>query len=228
MTTLNKVLVGVLVVVIALLLWQFYHAKNLENKLAIESQNKAALLDSVRTMKTKNGELESAKMTLAGSLGDLKKMNAELAEELKKEKGKVRYITKVEVVYQNSPDSAAAVISMQDSVGSIRTDLEDSCRIFRGHTSFVFSKGVITKPMFVVEKDEFNLKLITGLRERERDKQLEIFVRSSCPNVTIGDIQGAVIDPNDPLIKPKKSLVTWRDALMFSGGLVLGWFAHSK
>lgn len=226
MTTTNKALAGALAIVIALLLWQFYHGKNLENKLAIENQNKAALADSVRTMKTKNGELESAKMTLAGSLGELKKMNADLAEELKKEKGKVRYITKVEVVYQNKPDSAAAQITVHDSVGSIRTDLQDSCREFKGHTSFVFSKGKITNPMFVVEKDEFNLKLITGLRER--DKQLEIFVRSSCPNVTIGDIQGAVIDPNDPLIKPKKSLVTWRDALMFSGGIVLGWFAHSK
>jgi hypothetical protein len=220
MTTMNKVLAGALIVVVALLLWQFYHGKSLENKLAISNQNKAALMDSVRVMKTKNGELESAKMTLAGSLGEIKKMNADLAAELKKEKGKVRYITKVEVVYQNKPDSAVAVISIHDSIGSIRTDLQDSCREFKGHTSFVFSKGKITSPMFVVEKDEFNLKLVTGLRER--DKQLEIFVRSSCPNVTIGDIQGAVIDPNDPLIKPKKPLVTWRDAIMFSGGLVLG------
>lgn len=220
MTTLNKALSGALIVVVALLLWQFYHGKNLENKLAISNQNKAALMDSVRTMKTKNGELESAKMTLAGSLGELKKMNADLAGELKKEKGKVRYITKTEIVYQSKPDSATAVISIHDSVGSIRTDIQDSCREFKGHTSFVFSKGKISNPMFIVEKDEFNLKLITGLRER--DKQLEIFVRSSCPNVTIGDIQGAVIDPNDPLIKPKKPLVTWRDAIIFSGGLVLG------
>ena len=226
MTTLNKVLAGALVVVAALLIWQFYHGKNLENKLAIEGQNKAALLDSVRTMKTKNGELESAKMTLAGSLGDLKKMNADLAAELKKEKGKVRYITKTEIVYQSKPDSSSAEISTHDSMTSIRTDIQDSCRELKGHTSFVFSNGKITNPMFVVEKDQFNLKLVTGLRER--DKQLEIFVRSSCPNVTVSDIQGAVIDPNDPLIKPKKSLVTWRDALMFSGGLVLGWFAHIK
>jgi len=226
MTTTNKVLAGALAVVVALLLWEFYHTKNLENKLAIAGQNKAALLDSVRVMKTKNGELESAKLTLAGSLGEIKKMNEDLAKELKKEKGKVRFITNTEIVYQKAPDSGMAVVTIQDSVGSIRTDIEDSCREFKGHTSFVFSKGKITNPMFVVEKDEFNLKLVTGLRER--DKQLEIFVRSSCPNVTIQNIQGAVIDPNDPLIKPKKSLVTWRDALMFSGGLVLGWFAHSK
>jgi hypothetical protein len=226
MTTLNKVLVGALVVVIALLLWEFYHAKNLENKLAIEGQNKAALLDSVRVMKTKNGELESAKLALAGSKDELKKMNEELAAELKKEKGKVRFITKTEIIYQKAPDSSAAVITIQDSVGSIRTDLQDSCREFKGHTSFVFSKGKITNPMFVVEKDQFNLKLVTGLRER--DKQLEIFVRSSCPNVTVQDIQGSVIDPNDPLIKPKKPFLSWRDALMFSGGLALGWFAHGK
>lgn len=225
MTTTNKILAGALAVVVALLLFEFYHTKNLETKLAIEGQNKAALLDSVRIMKTKNGELESAKLSLAGSLGDIKKMNADLAAELKKEKGHVRVITKTEIVYRNGPDSNAAVITIHDSVGSIRTDIQDSCREFKGHTSFVLSKtGKITNPAFVIEKDEFNLKLVTGLRER--DKQLEIFVRSSCPNVTIENIQGAMIDPNDPLIKPKKSLVTWRDAIMFSGGLVLGWFAH--
>jgi hypothetical protein len=226
MTLLNKVLAGSLIVVIALLFWEFYHTKNLENKLAIEGQNKAALLDSARIMKTKNGELESAKMTLAGNLNEIKKMNENLAAELKKEKGKVRFITKTEIVYKKAPDSGTAVATVHDSVGLIRTDIQDSCREFKGHTSFVFSKGKITNPSFVVEKDQFNLKLITGLRER--DKQLEIFVRSSCPNVTIGDIQGAVIDPKDPLIKPKKALVTWRDALMFSGGLALGWFAHGK
>lgn len=226
MTTTNKVLAGALAVVIALLLWEFYHTKTLENKLAIEGQNRAALLDSVRIMKTKNGELESAKLALTGSKDELKKLNEDLAAELKKEKGRVRVITKTRVVYQGATDSGAAVATIHDSMGSIRTDIEDSCREFKGHTSFVFSKGKITNPSFVVEKDEFNLKLVTGLRER--DKQLEIFVRSSCPNVTIQDIQGSIIDPNDPLIKPKKSLVTWRDALFFSGGLVLGWFAHSR
>jgi hypothetical protein len=226
MTMLNKVLAGALVVVVALLLWEFYHTKNLENKLAVESQNKLALLDSVRVMKTKTGELESAKLALAGSKKDLEKLNADLAAELKKEKGKVRYITKVEVVYQNKPDSAPAEISIHDSVGSIRTDLEDSCREFKGHTSFVFSKGKITNPVFVVEKDEFNLNLVTGLREV--NKQLEIFVRSSCPNVTIQNIQGSVIDPNDPLIKPKKPLFTWWDALEFSGGVVVGLLIRGK
>jgi len=226
MTTTNKVLAGALVIVVALLLWEFYHAKNLENKLAIEGQNKLALLDSVRIMKTKNGELESAKLALVGSKDELKKLNADLAAELKKEKGRVRIITKTQVIYSGGPDSNGAAITIQDSVGSIRTDIQDSCREFKGHASFVFSKGKITNPSFVVEKDEFNLKLVTGLRER--DKHLEIFVRSSCPIVTIQDIQGSIIDPNDPLIKPKKSLVTWRDALFFSGGLVLGWLAHSK
>ena len=226
MTILNKVLAGALVIVVALLLWEFYHNKNLENKLAIENQNKAALLDSVRIMKTKNGELESAKLTLAGSVDEIKKMNADLAAELKKEKGQVRYITKTDIKYERDTQYITPQVSIQDSVGTIRNDIEDSCRMFKGHTSFVFSKGAITNPQFIVEKDEFNLKLVTGLRER--NKQLEIFVRSSCPNVMVSDIQGAVIDPNDPLIKPKKSLVTWRDALMFSGGLVLGWFAHSK
>jgi hypothetical protein len=145
---------------------------------------------------------------------------------VKKEKGKVRFITKVEIVYQKAPDSGVAVVTVQDSVGSIRTDIQDSCREFKGHTSFVFSDGKIINPSFVIEKDEFNLKLITGLRER--GKQLEIFIRSSCPNVTIQDIQGSIIDPNDPLIKPKKPFITWRDALFFSGGLVLGWFVQSK
>ena len=224
--TLNKILIGCLVVVIALLVWEFYHSKNLENKLAIEGQNKAALIDSIRTMKTKNGELESAKLALAGSVDDLKKLSLDLSAELKKEKGKVKYITKVEVVYKDKPDSASTTVTMHDSLGTIRTDLEDTCRVFKGHVSFVLSKGILKSPSFVVERDEFNLSLVTGLRER--DKKLEIFVRSSCPNVSIQNIQGAVIDPNDPLIKPKKPLFTWRDVLEISGGIALGWVVRGK
>jgi hypothetical protein len=220
MTTLNKSLIGFLIIVIALLLWEFYHASKIENNLVIANQNRVALLDSVRLMKTKNGELESARLALAGSSYELQKLNSNLLAELKNEKGKIRYITKVEVVYQNKPDTTPALSSLQDSVGMIRTDIEDSCRNFKGHTSFILSKGKILNPSFIVEKDELSLKLITGLREK--DKQLEIFVRSSCPNVTIQDIQGAVIDPNDPLIKPKKALFTWWDAVEFTGGLVLG------
>lgn len=217
---LNKILLGFLVVLVALLIWQFYHIKNIENRLVIEGQNKAALIDSIRIMRTKNGELESAKLALTGSVSDLKKMSADLYAELKKEKGKVRVINETTIIYKDKPDSLSTTVTMQDSVGTIRTDMADTCRVFKGHVSFILSKGVLKNPSFVVEQDEFNLKLVTGLRER--DKQLEIFVRSSCPNVTIQNIQGAVIDPNDPLIKPKKSLFTWKDALWFSGGLVLG------
>jgi hypothetical protein len=220
MTTLNKILIGALVVVGAVLIGEFYHIKNLENKLAIKDQNESALLDTVRVMKTKNGELESARIALAGSRDELKKLSADLSAELKKEKGKVRYITKVEMAYQKDTTSIPTTVSMQDSIGLIRTDMKDSCRLFRGYTSFVLSKGRALNPKFVVEEDVFNLNLITGLRER--NKQLEIFVRSSCPGVTIQDIQGAVIDPNDPLIKPKKPLFTWRDALEISGGIVIG------
>ena len=222
--SLNKILIGVLIVVLVLLMYEIYHSKNLENKLALESQDKAALLDTVRVMKTKNGELESAKMVLSGSVNDLKKMSADLSKELKIEQGKVKLITKIELVYKDKPESTSTTVTMHDSAGSIRTDLEDSCRIFKGHVSFILSKGILKTPAFVVEKDEFNLNLITGLRER--DSKLEIFVRSSCPNVSIQNIQGAVIDPNDPLIKPKKPFFTWWDALEISGGIALGFIAR--
>jgi hypothetical protein len=219
MTKLNKIFTGVIAVLGILLIWQFYHSKNLENKLAISGQNEKALLDSVRTMKTKNGELESAKFALAGSKKELEKLSANLSAELKKEKGKVKTITQIEIQYRDSSNNTSTA-TLIDSVGIIRTDLKDSCRLLKGYTSFVFSKGRIIDPRFIVERDEFNLNLITGLRER--DKQIEIFVRSSCPKVTIQDIQGAIIDPNDPLIKPKKPWFSWRDALEITGGIALG------
>jgi hypothetical protein len=216
----NKIMLGIIGVLVIALVWGFYHIKNLENKVAINDQNNAALLDSVRVLKTKNGELEAIKLALAGDKKELEKLAADLTAELKKEKGKVRVITKIDVQYKADSSINPSTVTMNDSVGMIRTDLEDSCRIFKGYASFVLSKGKVTSPSFVVERDEFNLKLITGLKER--DKKLEIFVRSSCPGVTVRDIQGAVIDPNDPLIKPKKPLFTWRDALEITGGIALG------
>jgi hypothetical protein len=220
MTTINKIWTGVVAVLVILLIWQFSHSKNLENKLIVSEQNKKALLDSVRTMKTKNGELESARIALAGSKKDLEKLSADLSRELKKEKGKVKTITQVEIQYKTDSSNNPSTASLIDSIGTIRADIEDSCRIFRGYTSFILSKGKITDPRFILERDEFNLNLITGLRER--DKQIEIFVRSSCPGVTIQDIQGAIIDPNDPLIKPKKPWFTWKDALEITGGIAIG------
>lgn len=221
MTTTNKIMLGVIGVLAAALIWGFYHVKNLENKIAINDQNRVALLDSVRIMKTKNGELESAKYALTGSKKELEQLAANLSAELKKEKGKVRALTEINLRFRGDTIIKVTTAFMKDSTGTIRTDFEDSCRLFRGHATFILTKaGEITKPKFVVEQDEFNLKLITGLKEK--DKKLEIFVRSSCPGIVIQGIQGAVIDPNDPLIKPKKPLFTWRDALEISGGIVLG------
>lgn len=224
---LNKILTVALAVVIVILLWEFYHNKNLENKLAIQGQNQAALSDSVRILKTKNGELEAAKFALAGSKDELKKLNEDLAKELAKEKGKVRYITKVEVAYKHDTVTIPAEISIHDSTATIRNDLVDDCRMLKAHTSFTFTKGsIIANPRFIIENDEFNLKLVTGLKQTNK-KQLEIFVRSECKNVTIKDIQGAVIDPNDPLIKPKKALFTWWDATEIVGGIAIGFFINN-
>lgn len=220
MTTMNKIMLCIIGILIGALIWGFYHIKNLENKIAINDQDRIALLDSVRTLKTKNGELESVKFALTGSKKELEQLAANLSAELKKEKGKVRALSEIILKFKGDTVTKVTTVFMKDSTGTIRTDLDDSCRTFRGYTSFVLSKGKITQPQFVVEQDEFNVKLVTGLKER--DKKLEIFVRSSCPGVIIQDIQGAVIDPNDPLIKPKKPLFTWRDALEISGGIVLG------
>ncbi len=163
-------------------------------------QNMAALQDSARIVTTKNGELETARLALIGDKSTLEQLNKDLAEELKKEKGKVKFIERIKTVIQHDTlEVATQVTVFPDSTYRLAWKHEDAprggMRKLAGNTTFRFANKAIADPRTQITQDELSLTLITGLREREEDKLLEIFVRTDYPGVSFPDIQGAVVDP---------------------------------
>lgn len=182
----------IFVIVIAFIFYN-WKTQSLEAKLKMAQSNVSALKDTVRIVKTKNGELESVRLVLLADKNSLKQLSDSLDREVKKEKGKVKVIIKAPVSIV-SIDTVTIISHVTDSSIYWNYDREDS-----GGSRHL--AGVSTKEITKITRDEIYLNLIAGVKERE-DKKLEIFIRTKYPGVTFGDIQGAIIDPTQPVVKP--------------------------
>ena len=70
----------------------------------------------------------------------------------------------------------------------------------------------------LLSKDDIKFNLITGLREK--DGKVEIFARSDYPNLTITDLEGAIIDPkNHPVLKQFTKQKRWGVGPYFGIGI---------
>ena len=191
----------VLIIIILLMLGLHLLDRNRIQKLQyqqqINSQNISALMDTVKVEKTKNGELESSRLALAGSVKDLKKLNGGLMAELEKEKGNVKTIIKTEIQFKTDT-FVAHNTKVTDSSIAFQYDRVDTA-------GFRHLAGIAMKKDTRITKDEIGMKLVTGVKER--GDKWEIFVRTSYPGVTFSKIDGALIDPGKPIMeKPAKKL----------------------
>jgi len=184
------VVVAIIVVVFFYMGWKI---NSLSSKLAIAQGNVSALKDTMRVVKTKNGELESVKLALLADKESLKNLSDSLYNEVKIEKGKVKYIVTTNVVVKHDTVNAQNIVVTDSSIQWIY-DREDS-----GGARHL--AGISTKAVTKITRDELSLNLVTGLKERD-DKKLEIFVRSKYPGVTFSSIEGAVLDPTKPVVVP--------------------------
>jgi predicted RND superfamily exporter protein len=222
--TLNiKVQRNVLIIVILLLVIIGYigwtRIQNLDTRLSMSEQNTKALTDSVRVGKTKNGQLESSINVLITEKGDLDKLSKNLADELKKEKGKVSelmsilahiklrdtiYIENKLIQYSNGVyglkwdyDTTFNAKNSRSIAGESRFKQDTIKTIVNGVEKVEYKITPLNTSLF---KDDIKFNLITGLREK--DGNIEIFARSDYPNLTISDLEGAIIDPkNHPVMK---------------------------
>jgi len=209
---------NILVIILILLLcgvgYGFNRLSSLKTQLAISNQNNKALADSVRVSNNKAGDLEYSKNILISEKNDLKDLNAGLAKELEKEKGKVRELTKI--VGSISTDTVKitnTLIVYADGSNGLEWkhdtiyDSENS-RHLAGISKFrVDSSGVITPLETEITKDIINFNIVTGLREK--DGNIEVFARSDYPNFEVEELSSAIIDPKKhPVLKkftkPKK------------------------
>lgn len=184
----------------------------LKKDLSISEQNQKALADSVRFTKNKVGDLESSINVLIADKKDLADLSQELADELKKEKGKVselnKYIANIKpqiiyvptevIVYKPIGEDGSGIYGFESKYDT--TYNKNNYKKFEILTKFSLDTNFNITPIQTRVKDEIGFDLVTGLREL--DGNIEIFARSNYPNLIITDMKGAIIDPkNHPVIK---------------------------
>lgn len=185
----------------------FGRMSKLNTQLAISEQNEKALADSVRVSENKVKDLEYSKNILVAEKGNLKDLNADLAAELEKEKGKVRELTKiVSEIKSDTVYITNTLIDYADGTKGLSWEHDtifdpDNERHLAGISKFdIDSNGVVTPLETVITRDDFKFNLVTGLIERNGN--VEIFVRSDYPNFSVSKLDGAIIDPKKhPVMK---------------------------
>ena len=204
-----------LLVVGILLLFSFRSCnKNADLKAELASQeiiannNYDALTGKIKVMTTKNGELEYSKTILYADKESLKKLNAELSEELEKEKGNVKVITKIKTQITYVPVTIPnTVIDYGNGCYglSFKSTYRDSGLVseLEGISAFnLTDKNVVNPDSTTISKNSLSVDIVYGVREL--DDKIEVFARSKSPLVKFNEMQGAYIMDKKPEPKATK------------------------
>lgn len=204
------VIIGILLLLVFIL---YKCSSNKEHEVDILSNNIKALQDSVSVIKIKNGQIESEKNILFSDIKKLKDLNIGLSEELEKEKGNVKIIEKVVVVYEKDTIyiDNTDVTQLNDTTYRLswvyeHKDASIERTIIGENTFNIDSTRILYNARTIIKKDKILLNLVTGIREE--DGLYKIFIRlkekDSENFVTFKDIEGAILDEYILGIKKKK------------------------
>lgn len=192
-----------------------FQQHNRINKLLVEKQtyssNAIALTDSLQDYKTDNGDLIAQKGALQTSKYQLKILNNELYVEIQKEKDKPpKTITKIQTVVRRDTvfTNSSEYEYLGESAYRITWEYKESgewgLRALKGNSRFNFlGDSTISNIRSQITKDIFQMSISTGFRETP-DGNLQAFARTSAPNVTFTQVDGAIIDPNSYINIPQK------------------------
>jgi hypothetical protein len=174
----------------------------------LAEQNAEAMKKEIRVEKNKNGELQSSIVAFEGKSKDLGKYSEDLKKEVDALKNrKPQVIIKTQVMYIG--DSANVPNSLTDNGNGIY-DLnwsysnEDSTRVLGGKSSFSatvdlnkadFSYKLNVKPGTTqISTDILRLDFVVGVAKNKKTGFDEIFVTPKNTNVTVGKLEGAILD----------------------------------
>ena len=196
-----------LVIIFILISLQF---KSCSAHINAEDRNEAnmrALTSKTETYKNKAKELSYKNASFIASEKELKKLNDSLYIAIKKEKGKVSFITQFKPVYISKPLELNSNLTL---LGPNHYGLS-----FKDSTENKYIEGIsrfkldTTGNLINIKADgtsilrnEFSFELTVGFTEN--DKQYDIFVTPSNPEVVIKNIKGTIIPKNIPNIVQKK------------------------
>ena len=196
---LNQILIVSLVIITLLFLRQCNQTQSLKDEARISAQNALALTDSVRTITNKWGEEIHLKNVLVASEKELKDLNRELYEDVKKLEGKVKIAQSATAVIKTEPIYLInTVTKYPDGVNRLTwsfdtTYNENNSKLIKGYTQFkIDTIGNILDRGTVITNDEMRIKLMTGLTEL--DGSYQIFVKTDYPGIKFDNIEGAILD----------------------------------
>lgn len=179
-------------------------------KLAVATQNIAALQDTIRLTKTKDNKPEFDKLAfLTDKVENLEKLNVDLARTVKNINGKVSSIIKSSVSVTRDSFPVVVKAEMVDSTITATFDHDTTYspgnyRKLSGFTQYNLRNGNTNA---MVTKDKIGMTFTTGIKNFKEGKP-EIFVTSDYPGFKVDSLAGAVLNPDLFKPKPRQKLLT--------------------
>jgi hypothetical protein len=208
----SKVFLYIIIIVAAL--WMLNTCRNnanLKNQQIIDKQNISALSDTVKTVKNKAGELQQEKLSYIAKNKELKEINLNLYNEVKKQKGTVIFLTtangqlksnidQLEKENKSLKDSLGITIVDGDTINSLNWDFSakydtNNYRNIKGKTKFKINNNTVISLGSELNTFDVGFNLSTGLKEEKG--LLNIWIKSDYPNLTFPVIEGSVVDPKE-------------------------------
>lgn len=198
--------IGILSVLVLLLNYYWFHSNTevLKKQLAVTEHNLQVANDTLRVVKDRQGKEEYNKFAyLTNSVENLTKLNKELADEVKKVRGDVAFLseTKVQIVEKKVPFLVRGELLDSNVTSYFNYDTTYSPGNYRKLSGFTKFNLATKESSGEKTTDLIGMKLIGGIKNLDKGKP-EIFVKSDYPGFEITSLEGAFIDPN--LFKPKK------------------------
>lgn len=198
---------NILLALTILFLFLFIRSCN-ENggKINTLEQNVFTLKDSLRTYKDKTGRLVYEKGALISEKDDLKKLNVDLANEVKNLKDNPLVVIKtvVKVVHDTTYIEIKSTNPGRWNGNTFTQNFEwdlnnkyskENYRLIEGNFDvYVDSTFKLSTSKMKIIKDELSMSMSTGFTEN-KDGLLEIFVKSDYPGFKVSKLDGALIDP---------------------------------
>jgi len=242
----SRVFVIILVVVLILIgAGQCKRIVDLNRDIDHHEQNQAALTDSLKFERQKNGELLVSIDGYIATEKELKSLNKKLWDEVQGQKGKVLVLTNTIVqMRQDSVDLAKKVDSLKVVIGKLTQngDLYTApWSIARGYGGQNYFKVAGATVVQVLNKDpiemrhdttyltEFVNSIDVTYGHKIEDKKLRVFIQSDYPGFTVKSMEGVLLDPSDwpNIVQPEKR--HWFTGFGIGPNISMGWdFLNSQ
>jgi len=186
---------SIILVLISIIIFLIQSLSNAKDTIHTQKQNLLATSDTLIFYKNKAKE-QTAEITMFKSTKkDLKTLNNELYKELKKQKGKIKYITKIKTKYViDTITIQDGVVTNIDSLFSIKTNYNKNGFSFNTDINIITPSDSIIFKSLIVSNLQADLALTMGIKSvKGIDK---VFVSSNNKNVIITDVMGTEVINN--------------------------------